>query len=63
MLLLSIGRFSTIINKCKVKYIELKIMKVVLIRVILEKIMINVVLKSKMNQYFCNLTILKIHII
>jgi len=29
-------------------------MKVVLIRVIIEKIIINVVLKSEMGQYFCD---------
>jgi len=38
-------------HKCKVKYIELGVMKVVLIRVIKKKV-INVVLKSEMVQLF-----------
>jgi len=40
-------------HKCKVEYIELRVMKVVLISVIIgEKKLINIVLKSEMSQFF-----------
>jgi hypothetical protein len=39
-------------HKCKVKYIELGVMKVILIRVIKGKKIINIVLKSEMTQLF-----------
>jgi len=38
-----------------VEYIELKMMKVVLIRVIKKKKVINIVLKSEMTQLFWNI--------
>jgi len=39
-------------HKCKVKYIELEAMKVVLIRVIIGKKVTNITMKSEMNQFF-----------
>jgi len=40
-------------HKCKMKYIELRMMKVVLIRVIIGKKVINIALKSEMgHSYF-----------
>jgi hypothetical protein len=38
--------------KCKVEYIELGVMKVILIRVIISKKVINIVLKSEIGQLF-----------
>jgi len=39
-------------HKCKVEYIELRVVKVVLICVMIEKKVINIVLKSEMGQFF-----------
>jgi len=39
-------------HKYKVEYIELKIGKVVLIRVIIDKKIINIVLKTEIGQFF-----------
>jgi len=39
-------------HKCKVEYIELGVVKVVLINVIIEKKVINIVLKCEMDQFF-----------
>jgi len=45
-------------HKCKVKCIELEVMKVVLIRVIKEKKVINIVFKSEITQLFCDIFLL-----
>jgi len=39
-------------HKYKAEYIELWMMKVILIRVIIEKIIINIVLKSDISPFF-----------
>jgi len=39
-------------HKCKVEYIELRVMEVVLIRVIIGKKVINIALKTKMSHLF-----------
>jgi len=44
--------FILLYHKCKVEYIELGVMKIVLIRVIKGKKVINIVLKSEMAQLF-----------
>ena len=39
-------------HKCKIEYIELRVMKIILIRVIIEKKTINIVLEGEMGQFF-----------